>query len=277
MNQIEGLKTTLQSLCNISAEDATVPAEILSKVLGVCSENKALRLTVDNLKELSNNLISRLENVSRESERMKSLEQQITELRGRNTTLENDLRQKDIAINDLNNKLTDKELHINNLSGQISHKESELNVLHQDCNILENIRNNYEALDILPFYEKLSDKVKDSLSNIFHNISTPALLSSGIQENNITRLYGFLENRVREDIIDNYDELNVMIRKLFDIYNLGRKEPYVIIEPVSGSKYDSNENIIKNSAMDGTISKVWLFGYKTAKGIVQKKAFVEVL
>ncbi|MBQ4407295.1 MAG: hypothetical protein II852_09830 [Bacteroidales bacterium] len=277
MNRIEGLKTTLQSLCNISAEDATVPAEILTKVLGVCFENQALRSKIENLKELSTDLISRLENASRESERMKALEQQIMDLRGRNTTLENNLRQKDIAINDLNNKLSEKELHINNLSSQISNKESELNVLHQDCNNLETIRNNYETLDIFPFYEKLSDRVKDSLSNIFHNISTPALLSSGIQENNITRLYDFLENRVREDILDNYEELNVMIRKLFDIYNLGRKEPYVIIEPVSGSKYDNNENIIKNNAMGGAISKVWLFGYKTARGIVQKKAFVEVL
>lgn len=276
MNQIEGLKTTLQSLCNISAEDAIAPAEILSKVLDICSENKALRSNVENLKTFSNDLISRLENASRESERMKSLEQQITELRGKNTILEENLRQKDVSINELKKQLSDKELQVNTLSSQISLKESELNGLHQDCNNLETIRSNYEALDILPSYEKLSDKVKDGLSNIFHNISTPALLSSGIQENNITRLYDFLENRVREDILDNYNELNVLLRKLFGIYNLGRKEPYVIIEPVTGDRYDSNENIIKNNAMDGTISKVWLFGYKTAKGTVQKKAFVEV-
>ena len=160
MNQIEELKTKLQTLCDISAEDATIPAEILNKVFDVCSENKALRSKIENLQEFSKDLIFRLENASRESERMKLLEQQIMELSGKNTTLENELRQKNDSIKELQNKLADKETEIKNLSGQISLKESEINVLHQDRTDLEIIRKNYETLDIFPFYEKLSDKLR---------------------------------------------------------------------------------------------------------------------
>ena len=276
MNQLEELKTTLLSLCNISAEDTTVPAEILSKVLDVCSENKILRSKIEELKDFSEKLISRLEKVSRESEHMNALEQEKQILCGENTTLKNELRQKDDSIKGLQNELTNKELMIQNLSSQISLKESELNGLHQDCNNLESIRQNYDALDILPHYEKLSDKVKDSLSNIFPNVSTPALLSSGIQENNISLLYDFVLERVREDIFADYNELVLITRKLFEIYNLGRKEPYTIIDPAPGVRIDSNEHIIKGNANYGTISKVLLFGFKTSKGDVRKKAFVEV-
>ena len=274
MMQIEDLKTAFQSLCNISAEDTIVPAEILSKVLDVCTENKVLRSKIEELKNFSETLISHLETASRESERMTLLSQQISDLLDRNTNLEGNIRQKDLSITDLRKQLTDKELMIQKLTSQISLKESELNGLHKDCNNLESIRQNYDALNILPYYEKLSDKVKDSLSNIFPNVNTTALLSSGIQENNISLLYDFV---VERDIVGtDYNELVIISRKLFEIYNLGRKEPYTIIDPSPGVKIDSNEHIIKGNANYGTISKVIFFGYKTAKGDVKKKAFVEV-
>ena len=277
MNQIEGLKTTLQSLCNISAEDATVPAEILSKVLGVCSENKALRSTVDNLKELSKDLISRLENASRESERLNLLEQQIKDLSDKNNGLKDQLNKKDKSIEDLQKQVSDKDLQIRDLSDEMSRKNSELNILNQDCDELEMIRKKYDNLDIRPYYEKLSDNLKNnSLSDVFVKTDTISLLSSGIQENNIMRLYNLLEDRVREGIWDNYEELNEIVNRLFDLYNQGRKVPFVIINPDIDSVYNDDEHRTTGRDSYGSISKVLLFGYKTAKGEIKKKAFVEV-
>lgn len=276
MKQFEGLETTLQTLCNISAEDSSVPAEILRKVLGVCSENKQLRSKVEDLQEFSQDLINRLEIACRDSERMHLLEQQLSDSNSTINALKEKAIQKDNSIEDLEKQLSAKDSRIYDLTEQLSQKKSEVNSLHQNVNDLDIIRKNYEMFDILPFYEKLSDKMKSNLSNIFPNSNNSALLSSGIQENNILRLYAFLEDRVKEDIWDDYEPLNIIVRKLFEIYNVGRKEPFSIIDPIIGSQSISEEHRIKGNSISGTITKTLLFGYKRNNGEVKAKAFVSV-
>ena len=277
MNKIEELKTTLQSLCNISAEDSTIQAEILSKVLAVCSENKVLRSKIEELKEISDNLITRLETASRESERIKLLEAQAAELNGKISTLDNNAKQKDIVINDLQKQLSEKVAQINSLTSSLSVKDTEIGHLNSNCNDLEQIRKAYDSMNISPYYEKLSDKMKDSLSNVFSNADTQALLSSGIQENNIKLLYGILEDSVKEngDKDNDYDTLNKIVNILFRLYNIGRKNPYIIIDPTVDTQYNDNEHRIYGTQFSGVVTKTLLFGYKTSKDVI-KKAFVEV-
>ena len=277
MNKIEELKTTLQHLCDISAEDATIPAEILSKVLAVCSENKVLRSKVVELNNFSETLISHLETASRESERIKLLEAQATELNGKISTLDSNAKQKDIVINDLQKQLSDKETQINSLTSSLSAKDTEIVHLNSNCNDLEEIRKAYDSMNISPYYEKLSNNMKSSLSNIFSNPAPQALLSSGIQENNIKIIYGILEDSVKEngDKDNDYDALYQIVNILFRLYNIGRKNPYIIIDPTVDTQYNDNEHRIYGNQFSGVVTKTLLFGYKTSKEVI-KKAFIEV-
>lgn len=159
---------------------------------------------------------------------------------------------------------------------ELSAKAMEINHLSRNSADLELIRNKFAEIDILPLYEKLSDRIKESLSNVFVSGDSVSLLSAGIQKGNLVALYDALFNRIKQDSLENYDEMLQIVRRLFEIYNLGQKEPYILIEPESRTPFNDDEHLIKGSDLGGTISKVWLFGYKTTKGTVQKKAFVEV-
>lgn len=160
--------------------------------------------------------------------------------------------------------------------GSLSAKETAFNNLSRNSADLELIRAKFAEIDILPLYEKLSDRIKESLSNVFVRSDSVSLLSAGIQKSNLLALYDALFNRIKQDSLENYDEMLQIVRRLFEIYNLGQKEPYILIEPESRTPFNEDEHLIKGSDLGGTISKVWLFGYKTVKGTVQKKAFVEV-
>lgn len=172
-----------------------------------------------------------------------------------------------------NERLKSELAHTKN---ELSAKAMEFNHLSRNSADLELIRNKFAEIDILPLYEKLSDRIKESLSNVFVSGDSVSLLSAGIQKGNLVALYDALFNRIKQDSLENYDEMLQIVRRLFEIYNLGQKEPYILIEPESRTPFNDDEHLIKGSDLGGTISKVWLFGYKTAKGTVQKKAFVEV-
>ncbi len=172
-----------------------------------------------------------------------------------------------------NERLKSELVHTKN---ELSAKAMEFNHLSRNSADLELIRNKFAEIDILPLYEKLSDRIKESLSNVFVSGDSVSLLSAGIQKSNLLALYDALFNRIKQDSLENYDEMLQIVRRLFEIYNLGQKEPYILIEPESRTPFNEDEHLIKGSDLGGTISKVWLFGYKTVKGTVQKKAFVEV-
>ncbi|MBR4325364.1 MAG: hypothetical protein IKP73_07555 [Bacteroidales bacterium] len=172
-----------------------------------------------------------------------------------------------------NERLKSELAHTKN---ELSAKAMEFNHLSRNSADLELIRNKFAEIDILPLYEKLSDRIKESLSNVFVRSDSVSLLSAGIQKSNLLALYDALFNRIKQDSLENYDEMLQIVRRLFEIYNLGQKEPYILIEPESRTPFNEDEHLIKGSDLGGTISKVWLFGYKTVKGTVQKKAFVEV-
>ena len=172
-----------------------------------------------------------------------------------------------------NERLKSELAHTKN---ELSAKAMEFNHLSRNSADLELIRTKFAEIDILPLYEKLSDRIKESLSNVFVRSDSVSLLSAGIQKSNLLALYDALFNRIKQDSLENYDEMLQIVHRLFEIYNLGQKEPYILIEPESRTPFNEDEHLIKGSDLGGTISKVWLFGYKTVKGTVQKKAFVEV-
>ena len=184
------------------------------------------------------------------------LKAEIERLKAENERLKSDLSQK---------------------KGELSAKESAFNDLSRNSADLELIRAKFAEIDIQPLYEKLSDRIKESLANVFVRSDSVSLLSAGIQKSNLLALYDALFNRIKQDSFENYDEMLQIVRRLFEIYNLGQKEPYILIEPEPRTPFNDDEHLIKGSDLGGAISKVWLFGYKTARGTVQKKAFVEVL
>ena len=160
--------------------------------------------------------------------------------------------------------------------GQLTEKQNAFDILSRSSVDLEKINAKFSRIDIQPFYNKLSDRIKESLANVFVSSDTVALLSAGIQKSNLLALYDALFNRIKQDSLENYNEMFQIVHRLFDIYNQGQKEPYLLIEPELHSPFNEEEHLIKGAELRGSISKVWLFGYKTFQGKVIKPAFVEV-
>lgn len=220
----------------------------------------------DNISDIEKSQIEKLEDV------LKVYFEQNKILKSKLSDFQN-LRNEVDGLKAENERLKSELAHTKN---ELSAKAMEFNHLSRNSADLELIRNKFAEIDILPLYEKLSDRIKESLSNVFVSGDSVSLLSAGIQKGNLVALYDALFNRIKQDSLENYDEMLQIVRRLFEIYNLGQKEPYILIEPESRTPFNDDEHLIKGSDLGGTISKVWLFGYKTAKGTVQKKAFVEV-
>lgn len=220
----------------------------------------------DNISDIEKSQIEKLEDV------LKVYFEQNKILKSKLSDFQN-LRNEVDGLKAENERLKSELAHTKN---ELSAKAMEFNHLSRNSADLELIRNKFAEIDILPLYEKLSDRIKESLSNVFVSGDSVSLLSAGIQKGNLVALYDALFNRIKQDSLENYDEMLQIVRRLFEIYNLGQKEPYILIEPESRMPFNEDEHLIKGSDLGGTISKVWLFGYKTAKGTVQKKAFVEV-
>lgn len=220
----------------------------------------------DNISDIEKSQIEKLEDV------LKVYFEQNKILKSKLSDFQN-LRNEVDGLKAENERLKSELVHTKN---ELSAKAMEFNHLSRNSADLELIRNKFAEIDILPLYEKLSDRIKESLSNVFVSGDSVSLLSAGIQKGNLVALYDALFNRIKQDSLENYDEMLQIVRRLFEIYNLGQKEPYILIEPESRTPFNDEEHLIKGSDLGGTISKVWLFGYKTAKGTVQKKAFVEV-
>ena len=261
----ELLKLKLSECYKTSGMEVSV-SEVLEHTLNLYFEqNKILKEKLETSKQLSVELVKRIETISVDlagkqiaEEKNVRLSSEIDALKTEISNLKNIISQKESTITDLNNCILEKENELNNISG---------------INLgLQTVREKLAEIDLEPYYRRLSDDVKTSIK--FPREDTVWLLSAGIQWDKFERLYEFLFRRIKENIFENYEELLAMIRKLFDIYNAGQKEPYIAIEPSAGDSYESEFHIAKESGT--VISKVLLFGYKTKKGNVLKRAFVSV-
>lgn len=259
---------------NSGAENAA--SEFLKNAAEICLENDRLKAKLSQSEVFCKDMLNRLEQAATELEALKNLERQNADFTNRIAEQQN----QNIELQSVNSKLQSK---IDSLEKDLQQSIEQLNSAKSDANNmgvkyaqLQSINDKYEQLNILPDYEQLSDKMKDNLSGIFPNISMEGLLSSGVQWSYLKQLYGILSNDIVEDRKQDYEPMYKIVRKLFAIYNLGMKEPYIIIEPEIGTNYNPQEQTIKGFGVDGKVSRVLLFGYKT-KTEVKSKAFVEVI
>lgn len=244
-------------------------SEMLVKTLSIYSEQiAALENKLQVSKEFCEKLLTRLEENGVDLAEKQKAEQNIDILNKKVAILEGQKAELNIAI-------SQKESQIINLQQQLSSKDAELSKVRGDVTILQDAKDRFALIDLSPFYAKLLPVVKSSLSNTFPNDNAIGLLTAGVQLSNLQQLHTFLFNRLKEGKTENYIELLTIVRRLFDFYNEGQKEPFILIEPVPGDRLDSEQHITRG--MGSTISNVLLFGYKTAKGTVKAKAFVEVL
>ena len=88
--------------------------------------------------------------------------------------------------------------------GELSAKETAFNNLSRNSADLELIRAKFAEIDISPLYEKMSDRIKESLANIFVRGDSVSLLSAGIQKSNLLALHEALFNRIKQDSFENY-------------------------------------------------------------------------
>lgn len=261
------IKDEMTRLYDISGVEKTT-SEMLVKTLSVYSEQIAiLENKLQDAKEFCEKLLTRLEENGVDLVAKQNVERQNDVL---NQQID-DLEKEKAAVNLI---VSQQKTEIDNLKRQLSFKGEELSKVRENVISLQSAQDRFEAIDLSPYYAKLLPEVKSSLSNTFPNDSAIGLLTAGVQLSNLQQLHTFLFNRLKEGKTDNYIELLTIVRKLFDFYNEGQKEPFSLIEPAPGGRLDSEQHITRG--MGNTISNVLLFGYKTAKGTVKAKAFVEV-
>lgn len=133
---------------------------------------------------------------------------------------------------------------------------------------------------IIEAYEKflsLNNDTFENLNRIFVSRSFECFISSCFLWENIEGLWGFLQWKAIQEYDNDAKILNDIFLFMISGYNARFTEPkYDIINPSSGTKYNSDEHVIQGIKTDGIISSTILVGYKMHKGKVIKKAVVNV-
>lgn len=207
----------------------------------------------------------------------KSMQAKIEELEAHKKNLQFDLNAEKAKVveqiaanNDLNSKLAAQQSEFDTLKGTNDKLQSDLD---ETKKALEKYTPIFDVINLCPFYSEIPDNIKSDLK-VFVKDDTISLLAAGVQGRNLKSLHEFLYRRIIDDKIQNYGSLYKLVRRLFDIYNAGQKEPWKLIEPEIDSDYKSEIHQPKDNGIGKKISELLLFGYQNADGI--KKAIVKV-
>jgi flagellar biosynthesis chaperone FliJ len=265
----EEIKKKIAEIFDISGVESST-SEILEKALGVfLQQNTILKAKLSESKSFCDNIAHRMDELCGELAALKIAEQQNVVLTTDNSTLRDE-------ISNLKNQIVQKDSEIAQCRQQLQLKDSELGNVTNSIESMKEICEKYSQIDISPMYSRLSEQTKEDLKIYFPNRDAIGLLSAGIQKDTVYQLYEYLFTCIKYNKLENYDDLFAIVESLFDIYNKGRKEPFVFITPQIGDDYDSSIHLPKGNSTGHQISKVWLFGYKNTQGKVLKQAFVSV-
>lgn len=123
--------------------------------------------------------------------------------------------------------------------------------------------------DIIRAYEcfiSLSHETRVRISNIYVSENLKSFLAASMQWENIEGLWNYIKRNVIEGDYLDFDYLHRIFVYLFDIYTSQSVESnYKLINPLVGTRYDSDKHIIMGTKTDGFISKVLLEGIENTK------------
>ena len=134
-----------------------------------------------------------------------------------------------------------------------------------------------KELTTYALYEGLSSSTKASLKGIFKDDSLKGFLACGVQENNISSLWDYVKDELREEKNSDIKSLKTIFYFFFDSYQ--RAFPIYRVQKVAlGDEFDNEEHIKTNSSsVIGKVDEVVFVGWvnsKTKK--IVKKSIVRV-
>jgi small-conductance mechanosensitive channel len=144
---------------------------------------------------------------------------------------------------------------------------------------LDFYRKNFESE--LRIYEKfisLSESTKSSLSGIFKGESLSNFIACGVQEKNIQNLWEYTKAEILEDSNDDISKLVEIFEFFFQRYIIAYPI-YESLDTQTQQSFDTELHIKhhSSSSSSGSVSKVYLQGYKNIKtDKIIKKSIVRV-
>lgn len=189
------------------------------------------------------------------------------------------ISQKEILENQLTTSHQDNK-QLSDEKTAISIQKSDLELkLHQTNEVL----NRYRSLEMdkldkaYTLFRHFKDRTRNNLKAVFETDTFLGFVSNSMQWGRIEGIWEQTRRKIVNDDQEDLQELHNLFLLLFETYNAGYTEaPYELINPEIGSKYNSDEQVIKNQKSDGTITKVLLEGYITKKTSAIHKAMILV-
>lgn len=251
----------------------------LSRINGdLESTNKGLK---ENINSLSNQLTEKQQQIV-ESHQQYMLEKE------RSSRFEVDIQNKISELRDKTTKCDELEDEIEVLKKDIVSKTEELKNLNTDkqniTDELETVKTKYQKLNIddnllLAFNEfcLLQAETKKNLGPVFPGESFCSFIAAGLRLSNIAALWEMTKRNIFNDNLMDVEKLNNIFEILLMAYNEGSEEKqFELVIPTIGSQYDSSTSSIKEIKSSGTVSIVYLSGYKSTRDGTMHKAVISV-
>lgn len=255
-------------------------------------ENRKMARTIGEKEASEKNLNQQLnetkEQLDKNQVQLENLKNQCSQEQAKSVSLqqkatdyERKLFEKESEINNLNATLKEKDNLIEEIKNEIANlnannanlkqKYDELSGKYQNLNIDENLVVAYQNFD------SLSEKTKNSLVSVFPRGTFLGFVSSGLRLNNIASLWETARRNIFNDNLEDIEKLNEIFTILLNVYNEGsQNKQFELVIPEIGSKYDSQSCSIKELKSSGTVSKVYLAGYKNIRDGSMHKAVISV-
>jgi chromosome segregation ATPase len=223
-------------------------------------------------KKKENNLEDIIKEKDKEIEMLKSLVEKFKKCFAEEEVKTEKLT-KNVNVKD--NELTALEEAKDRLKTEIKEMNSEKNKLSKKVDFY---RDNFEKeLTTYALYEGLCSSTKASLKGIFKDDSLKGFLACGLQEKNISSLWDYIKDELREEENADIKSLKTIFYFFFEGYN--RAYPMYEVQKVAlGDEFDTEEHIKTNaSSVSGKVDEVVFTGWvngKTKK--IVKKSIVRV-
>lgn len=253
--------------------------------------------------EEKNNLELLIKEKEEEIEKMGKILKKIKELLGvsEKSEIEDKIISKNKELKDLIEKKKELELELESFSKKMNKEKekltSEINQIKEELgnakeDVKKSLSKNTELSKTVDFYREafekdlkaysiyteLSDNTKDSLKGIFRDNSLEGFIACGIQEKNISSLWDYIKDEIREEKNSDIKNLKEMFYFLFEKYRLAF--PIFELQEVFIGDNFVDDNHIRHSSskeVNGAISEVVFRGWvnnKTNKTV--KKSVVKM-
>lgn len=274
-------------------DDKDFSAQVLSVIKNNLFEIKKLFFNLDDC--VSKNDFDKLQ------KNFSDAQNEISNLQGHKTRLENEVDNKSSEILDLLRQKSGMQNKIENLREEVERRENSLSraknkisellnsleekkfLLEQQKNQLEHFAENYSEIETAyNSYKNLSDKTKFALEGIFgENPSPTNFLSGALQDGHLESLFDYVATAINNHS-EQYeiDILSGLFDFAFDAVNGGRREKiFARLETSAGDNFDG-ETMRKtsDSSQSGAVKNILLVGYKyirTDKVVRKSLVFVD--